>query len=49
MFDRVATGMTEALAEMARYEESEPGFAPIAAEMRTQWLAGMAGSLRIDA
>ena len=47
VFERVAAGLTEAMVEMERYADSEPGFAPIAAEMKAQWLAGMASSLHI--
>lgn len=45
VFDRVAGGIVDALAEMQRYAKENPDFADIAGKMTAQWNAGMLQSL----
>ncbi len=43
--DRIAGGVTDALAEMRRYARANPAFAEIASAMEAEWMAGVRQSL----
>jgi serine/threonine-protein kinase HipA len=47
IFDHVATGMTDAMAEMKRYAAANPDFAAVASRMEVLWTDGMRQALHI--
>ncbi len=49
ILDRVAGGITDAMAEMKRYTAANPDFAEIATGMAAQWTAGVHQSLGVGA
>jgi serine/threonine-protein kinase HipA len=46
VLDRIAGGMTDAMADMKRYASDNPDFAEVGARMESEWAAGINHSLR---
>jgi serine/threonine-protein kinase HipA len=47
VLDRVAAGVTDAMAEMRRYAAANPEFTDVAASMEVQWISGLHDSLNV--